>query len=131
MTHVPMTPSQRKTLRKVLRDGIKRHFLLPFYTELSWWNPQKVGRHINEVDGRRHEFKNIEIKDVEGKFLSVTVEIGMTNDENTLASIYCRHRIHVLIGKRGGMTTYRSRRQGEGHSIRLEGSWVLRQGWEH
>lgn len=36
-------------------------------------------------------------------FVSVIVETGMKNDEGTLASVFCRERAQLFIGKRGGI----------------------------
>lgn len=37
-------------------------------------------------------------------FVSVVAEVGMVNDEGTLASILCRNRVQLFIGERGGIT---------------------------
>ena len=50
-----------------------------------------------------YEIKEYEVKDCE-YFLSVVIETGMVGDEGTMASILCRNRVHLFIGKRGGIT---------------------------
>ena len=52
---------------------------------------------------KNYEFKQWEIEEYE-TFVSLVVEVGMIGDENTYASIYCRDRLHVFIGKKGGVT---------------------------
>ena len=51
---------------------------------------------------------NYEIKEytVRGydSFVSVILEVGMVGDEGTLAQVYARDRVHLFIGKRGGIT---------------------------
>lgn len=37
-------------------------------------------------------------------FLSVVLEVGAVGDEGTLAAIICRDRVHLFVGKRGGIT---------------------------
>jgi hypothetical protein len=50
---------------------------------------------------------NVEIKQLEvsenGHFVSLVIEVGRVGDEDTMASIYCRDRRQVFIGKRGGV----------------------------
>ena len=52
---------------------------------------------------KNYEIKQWEVEEYE-TFVSLVVEVGMIGDENTYASIYCRDRLHVFIGKRGGVT---------------------------
>ena len=52
---------------------------------------------------KNYEFKQWEIEEYD-TFISLIVEVGMIGDENTYASIYCRDRLHVFIGKKGGVT---------------------------
>lgn len=53
----------------------------------------------------RYEIKQYDVKEFP-TFLSVVIEVGMTGDEGTLASVICRDRAHVFVGKRGGITYY-------------------------
>lgn len=49
------------------------------------------------------EIKTWEVTDCDS-FVSLVVEYGYKGDEGTLASIICRTRAHLFIGKRGGIT---------------------------
>ena len=50
-----------------------------------------------------YEVKEFTIQECEF-FVSVVIETGMKNDEGTYASIFARERVHIFIGKRGGIT---------------------------
>ena len=52
---------------------------------------------------KNYEIKQWEIEEYDN-FISLVVEVGMIGDENTYASIYARDRLHVFIGKKGGVT---------------------------
>ena len=52
---------------------------------------------------KNYEIKQWEIEEYD-TFISLVVEVGMIGDENTYASIYARDRLHVFIGKKGGVT---------------------------
>ena len=54
------------------------------------------GKHSSE-----YEIKEWKVEENEF-FVSVVVEVGMIGDEGTMASIICRDRLQVFIGKRGG-----------------------------
>lgn len=79
---VNMTNAQEKTLYRVLKMA-------------------------NEFDYSRgkgeYEIKRYEVDDCE-YFISVVIETGIIGDEGTLASVLCRDRVHLFIGKRGGIT---------------------------
>lgn len=49
------------------------------------------------------EVKKCEINDSE-HFVSLFLEVGRPNDENTMASIHCRETRHIFIGKKGGVS---------------------------
>lgn len=49
------------------------------------------------------EIKKWEVNELDS-FVSLVVEYGHIGDEGTLASIICRTRAHLFIGKRGGIT---------------------------
>jgi hypothetical protein len=51
----------------------------------------------------RYEIKIEEVEDC-GHFVSLVLEVGMVDDEGTMAEIICRNRRHFFIGKRGGVT---------------------------
>lgn len=75
-----MTKEQERTVSRIRRDA-EYHF---FYSE-------------------DYEFKKWEV--TENKyFVSVVFVVGMKGDEGTLASIICRDRAQLFIGKRGGIT---------------------------
>lgn len=50
-----------------------------------------------------YEVKEFTIQDYEF-FVSVAIETGIKNDEGTYASIIARERVHIFVGKRGGIT---------------------------
>ena len=52
---------------------------------------------------KNYEIKQWVVEEYE-TFISLVVEVGMIGDENTYASIYGRDRLHVFIGKKGGIT---------------------------
>ena len=52
---------------------------------------------------KNYEIKQWEVEEYE-TFVSLVVEVGMIGDENTYAAIYARDRLHVFIGKKGGVT---------------------------
>jgi hypothetical protein len=51
----------------------------------------------------RYEIKKAETTDCDF-FVSFVIEVGMPDDEGTLASALCRDYRHFFIGKRGGVT---------------------------
>ena len=55
-----------------------------------------------------YEYKEWEVyesKITENKdFVSVVAEVGMVGDEGTMAEIFCRYRVHIFVGQRGGLT---------------------------
>jgi hypothetical protein len=51
----------------------------------------------------RYEVKTETVEDC-GFFVSFSIEVGMPNDQGTLASVLCRNYRHFFIGKRGGVT---------------------------
>lgn len=63
-----------------------------------------------------HEFKCIEVKELEGGIVSLIVEIGRKGDEGTAASLFARDRYHVFIWDRGGL-----------RALTKTGKWV--KGW--
>lgn len=50
-----------------------------------------------------YEYKQFTVNENK-HFVSVIAEVGMIGDEGTLASIVCRDRVHLFVGKRGGIT---------------------------
>lgn len=51
----------------------------------------------------KYEFKKWEVEDC-GSFISVVLEVGMKEDEGTMAELLCRDRAHLFIGRGGGIT---------------------------
>ncbi len=51
-----------------------------------------------------HEYKRFEVELLEWGAVSILTEIGSMTDEGTWASIFCRTRRHIFIGRRGGLT---------------------------
>ena len=64
---------------------------------------RKQAANLHGDFSKNYEIKQWEIEEYE-TFVSLIVEVGMIGDENTYASIYCRDRLHVFIGKKGGVT---------------------------
>lgn len=60
-------------------------------------------------DGDRYELKELRVEDMGNGRISIVVESGMKEDEGTMAAILCRDRIHVFMGKRGGLTRINER----------------------
>lgn len=52
----------------------------------------------------KYEFKKWEVDDC-GSFISLVLEVGMKEDEGTLAAIFCRDRAQLFI-RRGGAVEY-------------------------
>lgn len=76
-----MTDSQRNKIEMIRKQAVNLHGDFSKNYELKQWE-------IEEYD----------------TFVSLVVEVGMIGDENTYASIYGRDRLHVFIGKKGGVT---------------------------
>jgi hypothetical protein len=55
-------------------------------------------------DGDRYELKELKVEDMGNGRISIVVESGMKDDEGTMAAVLCRDRLHVFMGKRGGLT---------------------------
>jgi hypothetical protein len=61
-----------------------------------------------------YEVKRFEVTDRE-HFVTVVAETGLKQDEGTMAAVYCRRRIIVAIGPRGGVQVLNAKRkQGQG-----------------
>lgn len=82
------------------------------------WSLEKLKTHLVRDSTMLRSFPDTyEIKEWDAKLLgygivSVVVEVGMKNDAGTMASILCRDRFHVFIGKNGGMFQYVRRTKG-------------------
>jgi hypothetical protein len=56
----------------------------------------------------RHEIKHWSVTSA-GRSLSVVAETGLPDDEGTCASLFCRNRLHVFVGPRGGLSAFNGR----------------------
>ena len=66
-------------------------------------NIKKLAEKLHERHADKYEIKKFEISANE-YFTDVLVEIGMKDDEGTMAEIFCRERAQLFIGKCGGIT---------------------------
>ena len=64
---------------------------------------RKAERDLFHGGPDRYEFKKWEVEDC-GSFISVVLEVGMKEDEGTLAAIFCRDHAQLFVGKNGGIT---------------------------
>jgi len=83
----------------------------------------KIRKYIEQNDlfrnDPRYEIKEFEITD-EGDFVQLYIVTGLKDDEGTLASVLCRKKRQIFIGKRGGLRAYRWNNKIK-KSTRLEG----------
>lgn len=54
----------------------------------------------------KYELKEVSVNDLDGS-IYVCLEIGLINDEGTMAEIYCRNHTEVFVGPKGGYYNYR------------------------
>lgn len=52
-----------------------------------------------------YEIKKLETKEFDS-FVSVVIVTGLKGDEGTMAELVARDRVHVFVGKKGGITWY-------------------------
>ena len=77
-----LTPAQERRIARCIHSWANQHML----------------------SENRYEFKEIKVTKFAGSQLVFLIaEIGLINDIGTLASVLCRNRHHVMIGKRGGL----------------------------
>jgi hypothetical protein len=72
------------------------------------------------LDGGRYEIKQEHTKDL-GFAVSYSIEVGLQNDEGTLASVICNTYKHFFIGKRGGVTLRHTNSNGKFSSAKIVG----------
>jgi hypothetical protein len=72
------------------------------------------------LDGGRYEIKQEIINDI-GYFISYALEVGLPNDEGTLASLICNTYKLFFIGKRGGVTLRHTNSNGKFSSKEIVG----------
>ncbi len=86
-----MTPTQQKLIN---------HFEKNLVSEI-----------YSEKFAHNYEIKEFEVKKNYGGTQMVVMEVGRIGDEGTAASIFCRDRKIIFIGKRGGVKAYNSKNQ--------------------
>lgn len=64
------------------------------------WLRDEIIRH--DGNGERYEYKLFDVEE-RAPLVFVLSEVGLKGDENTMASVFCRTRRHVAIGRCGGM----------------------------
>ena len=69
--------------------------------KVEWIRNNVVNEFSFGKDG--YELKQFEIREYP-TFVAVVAEVGMVNDEGTMAAVFCRNRVHVYVGKRGGLS---------------------------
>lgn len=69
---------------------------------VKWLQEEILTHDGSTANPADYEYKRFEVEDC-GAFVSVVSEVGLVGDEGTAASILCRTRRHIHIGKRGGM----------------------------
>lgn len=69
----------------------------------------------------RYELKQFVVHEHE-TFVSVVAEVGMVGDEGKWSEIFCRNRVHIFIGKRGGMK-YPMMKRGRWYTKRFKTLW--------
>jgi hypothetical protein len=72
------------------------------------------------LDGGRYVIKQEVINDL-GYFISYALEVGLPNDEGTLASVICNTYKHFFIGKRGGVKLCHTQSNGKFSSAKIVG----------
>jgi hypothetical protein len=75
-----MTAAQERAIKRMLKDCVEH-------------DTRMDGGHIKHFEVTNH-----------GAFVCVVMETGRENDENTLASVFCRVRRQVFIRKGGGIS---------------------------
>lgn len=65
--------------------------------------------------GDRYEIKDIDFTECEGDAILVNLEIGMPNDEGTMAEYLCRDNYLFFIGPRGGLFIYEGEKNYRAH----------------
>lgn len=77
-------------------------------------NQEKIIAYIKKsmLDNGRYEIKQEHTEDL-GFAVSFSIEVGLPNDEGTLASLICNTYKHFFIGKRGGVTLRHTNSNGQ------------------
>lgn len=83
------------------------------YIKNNWLEVVHGARHIDEFEIKKYEVKENEY------FTSLVIESGLKGDEGTMARWFGRDRIHILVGKRGGIKYYDAKGTCKRGNIRL------------
>ena len=77
-------------------------------------------------DEKRYEIKYKQVDPITENTISLVIETGLIGDEGTLAAILCRDRIHVFVGKKGGVRCYVTARSGprKGKIVEYVDGWL-------
>lgn len=78
---------------------------------------QRIFKHDSYGNPFRYEFKKLELKASDHGALYLVTEVGGRRDEGTVASILCRNRRHIAIGKRGGVTLINAKEKRHTHGL--------------
>lgn len=93
------------------------------YQEKAISNIKRLAEKLHGHKADSYEIKMFEVNENE-YFVDVVVEVGMKDDEGTLAEVFCRERAQLFIGKRGGIT-YPVFKNGKSYTKRFEGYSLL------
>lgn len=69
------------------------------------------------TDKSKYEFKTWEVNENEF-FVEVRLETGLKGDEGTMAEVFGREFAQLFIGKKGGVTYFKTIRDKDGHYVR-------------
>ena len=84
---------------------------------------KKLAETLHSYHADRYEIKEWKVEENEF-FVEVIVEVGMKDDEGTMASIFCRERAQLFIRKCGGIT-YPVYKNGRCYTKRFKGYSLL------
>ena len=63
-----------------------------------------VFNHDASGEDKDYEYKRFDAEIIEGtRLLSVVTEVGLIDDEGTMAEVFARTRRHIIVGPNGGM----------------------------
>lgn len=89
---------------------------------------KRLAENLHSYHADKYEIKQFDINDCK-YFVSVVVEVGMKDDEGTLAEVFCRDRAQLFIGPRGGIRYPVSKKMKDGswkhYNKRFEGYSLL------
>ena len=91
-------------------------------------NIKKLAEKVHERHADKYEIKRFDV-DTNEYFADVVVEIGMKDDEGTMAEVFCRECAQLFVGPRGGITYPVSKQMKNGswkhYTKRFEGYSLL------